>query len=118
MMNQKIHNIKNKDIERLIKREFPNKSISEIEFILRQYASESKRGRNRVYASILKLSNGNIEELIKNVELANKDFRDIISTAEYPNYLEDAFKNDLTKEKEKQLIEEDWKQFKKWIDKK
>lgn len=117
-MNQKIHNINITDIKRLIKREFPNKPISEIETILKQYVSESQTGRNRVYASILKLSNGNIDKLIKGVEQANKDFRDIISIAEFPNYSENAFTNNLSNEKEKQLIEKDWKQFKAWLDKK
>lgn len=116
-MNQKTPNISDTDIKRLIRREFPNKLISKIEAILKQYVSGNQKGRNRVYASILKLSNGNIDDLAKNVEQANNDFRDIISRVEYPNYSKYVFEKNLTDEQEKQLIQKDWEQFKSWFDK-
>ena len=85
-MEQKIPKISDNDIKRIIKRDFPQSELTEIENILQIYKSKSKEGRNRIYASLLKLSDGNLELLKKLVEKANNDFRDIIAMSEYPNY--------------------------------
>jgi hypothetical protein len=53
----------------------------------------------------------------KYVENANKDYRDIIALSEYPNYSEYAFDDNLTEEKEKQLITDDWIQYITWLNK-
>ncbi|HEV8284838.1 MAG TPA: hypothetical protein VGQ09_11050 [Chitinophagaceae bacterium] len=116
-MEQKIPNISDHDIKRIIKRDFPQFEFSEIESILKMYKSESEKGRNRIYASILKLSNCNIDLMKKYVENANKDYRDIIALSEYPNYSEYAFDDNLTEEKEKQLITDDWIQYITWLNK-
>ena len=116
-MEQKIPSITDSDIKRIVRREFPQFDFTEIEDILKMYKSESDRGKNRVYASILKLSNGNIELVKKYVEKANKDYRDVIALAEYPSYSEHAFDDNLPTEKKKQLINDDWKQYEAWINK-
>jgi hypothetical protein len=116
-MEQKIPDISDSDIERLIKRDFPRLEFSEIESILKMYGSTSKKGRNRIYAGILKLSDGNIELIKKYVEKAIDDFRDIIALSEYPNYSEHAFDENLPEEKEEQLINGDWMQYEAWLKK-
>jgi hypothetical protein len=116
-MEQKTPEISNSDIKRIIKRDFSQSEFVETENILQLYKSESESGRNRVFASILKLSNGDLELLKKFVEKAKYDFRDIISLSEYPSYTEHAFGNDLSEQKKKQLIEDDWSQYKYWFDK-
>ena len=114
-MEQKIPNISDRDVKRIVERDFPQLEFTEIESILGAYKSESIKGKNRVYASILKLSTGNIELIKKYVEKANNDYRDVIALAEYPNYSEYAFDNDLTAEKKKQLISDDWTQYEEWL---
>lgn len=116
-MEQKIPSISNDDINRIIKRDFPQLKPSEIEDVLKGYNSESERGKNRVYASILKLSNGNIKLIREYVEKANIDYRDVIALSEYPNYSEYAFEDELPVQKKKQLIDDDWKQYEAWLDK-
>jgi len=116
-MEQKIPKISDSDIKRIIKRDFPQSEFAEVESILQMYKSESKGGRNRVFASILKLSDGNIELIKKFVEKANYDFRDVISLSEYPNYTEHAFDDDLPEQKKKQLISDDWNQYSYWLSK-
>lgn len=114
-MEQKIPSVTNNDIRRIIQREFPQMGSDEIESILSTYKSATDEGSNRVYAAILKLSNGDIELLKTYVQKANHDYRDIIALAEYPNYSACAFEDDLPEEKEEQLINDDWLQYEAWF---
>ncbi|MDA9317121.1 hypothetical protein N9Q58_04315 [Polaribacter sp.] len=114
-MEQKIPNIKDAVIKRIVEREFSSVKFTKIEGILKRYQSRNSKGMNRIYAAILKLSNGNIELIKKYVEQANSDYRDIIALAEYPNYSKYDFDENLSKEKEKQLIDSDWKQYEIWL---
>ena len=116
-MEQRIPDISDGDVKRISKRDFPQLELPAIESILKEYKSESKKGRNRIYAAVLKLSNGNIELMKKYIEKANKDFRDVIALSEYPNYSKYAFDNSLNEEKKKQLINEDWIQYETWLNK-
>ena len=116
-MEQKIPTVGYGDIERIAKRDFPQLAFAEIESLLKQYKSESESGRNRVYASVLKLSNGKIEQLRKYIEKANSDYRDVIALSEYPNYSEYAFDDDLSEKKKQQLIADDWAQYETWFNK-
>jgi hypothetical protein len=116
-MEQRIPNVTDSDIKRIIKRDFPQFEITEIENILKMYRAESEKGRNRVYASILKLSNGNIDLMEEYIEKANRDYRDVIALSEYPNYSEYAFDDNLSEKKEKQLINDDWVQYEDWLKK-
>lgn len=116
-MEQMIPNINDADIKRIVRRDFPQLEFIDVENILASYKPESEKGRNRVYASILKLSEGNIDLLKKYVEKANNDYRDIIAVSEYPNYSEHAFENNLPDRKRKQLINDDWMQYQAWLNK-
>ena len=116
-MEQKVPNISDADIRRITKREFPQLEFTEVEDVLKMYEYESGKRKNRVYASILKLSGGDIELLKKWVEKANVDFRDIISLSEYPNYTQYAFEDNLSVEKKRQLIIADWTQYEVWLKK-
>lgn len=116
-MEQIVPNITELDIKRIIKRDFPKMEFEDINDILKKYNSENSKSSNRVYASILKLSNSNITLLKKYVDEANYDYRDIISMAEYPNYSEHAFEDDLAMELEKRLINDDWIQYESWLNK-
>ncbi|MBY0481795.1 MAG: hypothetical protein K2Q21_10590 [Chitinophagaceae bacterium] len=116
-MEQKIPKISESDIKRIIKRDFPKLEFVEILNILQMYNSNSEEGRNRIFASILKLSNGDFELIKMFVEKANFDFRDVIALSEYPNYSKYAFEEDLPQQKKNQLINEDWNQFEKWLKK-
>ena len=114
-MKQKIPNIKDCDIGRIIKRDFPNSNANDIRLLLHLYNSESKKGGNRVWASILKLSNGDIDMLKQYIEKANNDFRDVIMLSEYPNYSKHMFGDSLSKKDKNQLIVQDWEQYELWL---
>ena len=116
-MAQKIPNISDSDITRIIKRDFPHSDFDKIEATLSMYKSESQKGRNRIYAAILKLSNGNFELIKKYVEKAIADYRDIIALSEYPHYSKHSFDDNLSENEKEKLIEEDWKQYENWLHK-
>ncbi len=114
-MEDRIPRITNDDIKRIIERDFPENERDRVIKTLNRYKSESEKGRNRVYAAILKISDrvantlnrfkserekrpnrvhaailkisdGSVEKVEKNVEVAIIDYRDVLSWAEYPNY--------------------------------
>jgi hypothetical protein len=115
-MEQFIPNIKDADIQRIVERESPQSKFVDIETILKVYVSETEQGKNRVYASVLKLSEGNIDLLKKYTDKANTDYRDVISSAEYPNYSDSGFE-DLSENEEEQIIKDDWAQYQHWLNK-
>ena len=100
-----------------MKRDFPDSTFAEIEGMLKKYSTKSEVGRERVYASILKLANSNLELINNLVEKANYDFRDILALAEYPNYTKHAFEDSLPEKTRQQLITDDWNQYKTWFKK-
>lgn len=116
-MNQNIPFVSGNDIDRIVKRDFPENQFEVVMEILKNYTSETENGRFRVYASILKLSGGNMELVEKYVHESNKDFRTVISLSEYPSYSAHLFEMDLYEEREEELMKNDWIQYKTWLEK-
>ncbi|MBS1773468.1 MAG: hypothetical protein JST82_11470 [Bacteroidetes bacterium] len=118
-MEQKVAVVNDNDIDRIIKRDFPKFIPSEIINILSLYISESNKGKNRVYASIIKLSNGDIELLKKYVDVAKNDDRDVLAQAEYPQYSEYlwAFFDSPKGQKKEDILSADWTQYQDWFNK-
>ena len=60
----------------------------------------SDAGRARVQLAVLKLADGRIEELGKWIEVAERDFRDTLAPAEYPEEFQAtwALRRDLSEE--------------------
>jgi hypothetical protein len=94
---------------------FPeNESQSVILNELKKYGVEKHEIEiDRVYLSIIKCANGNIDKIGEFVKIAKHDYRDIIARAEYPNQFENGFTDD--KELSKILEKKDKKQFQEWI---
>ena len=78
--------------------------------------SDSESGRRRIAVSILKLAEGNINELDQLVKQANIDFRDILAWAEYPRVMKAGF-GELTAEEEKFANKADWDEYQNWLNK-
>ena len=118
-MKEYIPHISNKDINRLILREFDSKLKDQVYKILNKYISDSESGRNRVWAAIIKLSVSSISELEKNTEKAIIDFRDVIAYAEYPGLSDESLNYFELKDGKikKEIIKSDKKQYLKWLDK-
>jgi hypothetical protein len=115
-MEDRIPCITNADIKRIIERDFPKNERDRVIKTLNRYKSESEKGANRVHAAILKISDGSVEKVEKNVEVAIIDYRDVLSWAEYPSYSKNLFE-EFSYEKEKQQNDDDWQQYNEWLNK-
>jgi len=75
----------NRDILRQkVAEQFPDEDQAQILALLNQYESESAAGRLRVQLAVLKLSEGNLSQLRKYLEVARTDYRDVLFWAETP----------------------------------
>jgi len=123
-MKYKTPKISNEDISRIIESDFTKNN--DVLNILNKFTQDIENDSNRVYAAILKISDGSVEKVEKYVEVANVDYRDVLTLAEYPNYnkfyhdrVSDEKKRQLldSDEKKSQLLDEDWKQYHEWLNK-
>lgn len=82
------------------------------EDVLSQY---SKWEELRVRLAVLKLAEGNLDKLERNIALAQQDYRDVLAAAEYPNTFGawNIKKNDP--DKYKALQQQDQEQYDAWI---
>lgn len=101
------------ELQRLIAREFPNQ-IDEVTFKLYKVKGDTSDGRNRILAAILKLANKDFSSLEEYIEMANTDYRDVLSQAEYPRCSKLGFV-DFDKKKMKCIYLDDWREYSKWF---
>ena len=115
---QPVPSISNKELSYLIVREFPN-DTGKVKSKLSKIRSDSKSGKNRISASVLKLANQNLDMIDILIKRANEDFRDIVSEAEYPRAHMAGFE---LFDKEDKVIKEvflqDWEEYSTWTKKK
>jgi hypothetical protein len=72
------------DVKRIVRREFPAQNEDEILKLLDSYGTESyHRERERVQLAVLKLAEGNIDDLLHYLSAAIVDYRDVLIWAEY-----------------------------------
>lgn len=113
--DQPTPNITDKVLDRLIRREFP-KNVQEVKKKLDLIESDSKKGKNRFSAAVLRLSGGDLSKIDTYVEMCNYDFRDVIMQAEYRRISQTAFDDtNINEEKEKYLG--DWTDYLTWLSK-
>jgi len=105
------------DVVRIVHRDFPTSQAAGILDILDQYGTISwQRERDRVQLAVLKLAGGRIDTLKTQTESACCDYRDVLSTAEYPaatkrwSSLERS-----TPEQRSAVYEADWTQYQTWL---
>ena len=105
-------------VRRKIARYWPDADPEEIMGILNEYGTESfERGQQRVHLAILKLSNGDIDELPKLVKMAKRDYRDVLAYAEYPEQMRLGFvgAKKLSADEREAMKQRDKKQYRKWL---
>jgi hypothetical protein len=109
---QPIAKISDTELVILISRDFANNSTL-VTKKLNKIQSDSKSGKNRISASVLKIANRDLNKIDLLIEKANEDFRDIICEAEYPR----VYKYGFDEPNEEQLKEDylnDWKEYLEW----
>ena len=113
-MQDPIPKVSDKDVERIIVRDFGVPSLPLVMEKLSRYKSESKTGVNRIRAAILKLSSGKLSELEIAISTAIADYRDVIAWTETPLYFREVNKN-LSEDEKSDLLESDWINYQKWF---
>jgi hypothetical protein len=118
---EKIPNVKNKDIERIIERDFGKNSKEKILNQLQEYGIEGRRsGQLRVWSAILKLADKDIDKIAGLVEKAKNDYRDVLAPAEYPIFWKMGFlkEGELSSKERNNFRKVNWTQYQEWFNSK
>jgi hypothetical protein len=101
------------DVERIIERDLPVESRDEIRAIVRQL---EVREKPRVVLACLKVAQGDVARLKRDLAEARGYYREVIGEAEFPNYLKKAFRIDkLPEAEQKRIVERDRDQYLAWL---
>ncbi|WP_148264591.1 hypothetical protein [Christiangramia forsetii] len=79
--------------------------------------SDSKQGKNRISAAVLKIANKELEKIDFLIKKANEDFRDIVAEAEYPKSSSYGFGKRNENERKDDYLK-DWEDYSDWKTKK
>ncbi|TVP97442.1 MAG: hypothetical protein EA381_14985 [Planctomycetaceae bacterium] len=105
-------------VQRLVERDFPSGVIDRVHSILATYGTGSHHfERNRVLAAVLKLADGDLLELQRQLGVADADFRDVVGAAEYPAQMKIGFvgMERIGPDRLHELKELDWQEYSAWL---
>ena len=112
-IRQPTPNVTRADVERIAARDFSPEQASTVLKILERYGANE---RIRVQVAVLKLAAGDIDAVHHHIEVALRDYRDVLCSAEYPAYTEKWLTSEsLETHERKRLVEADWKQYQDWL---
>jgi hypothetical protein len=117
MTTQPVPTVTGADVERVVRRDFPEDRTVEVLAMLDEYGTEEwQREPFRVRLAVLKLAAGDIRRLRYEIEGAKHDYRDVLGPAEYPGYTRRMFRIDkLTEDEQQRIIDADWRQYQEWL---
>ncbi len=116
MTTQPTPSVTTNDVRRIIRRDFGDERIAEVQAILSRYGTKDwQRETARVHLAILKLANGDLDRLKQHTETASSDYRDVLSPAEYSRYSDLAWSNSRDPKTEQQAIRDDWDEYQSWL---
>lgn len=101
-----------------VARYWPDEDLRKIMSILDEYgAVSSERCRTRVQLAILKMSEGQRDQLPELVRMAKGDYRDVLAYAEYPEQMRLGFvgMSKLSSDELEAIKRRDRKQYRKWL---
>jgi hypothetical protein len=113
--DQPTPNITDKILDRIIQNDYPN-DFHEVKKKLELIDSDSKKGKNRFAAAVLKLADRDLTKIDSLIEMCNNDFRDVVMQAEYPRTFKDDF-DDKDEVEERKAYLDDWTDYSKWLNK-
>ena len=116
-MNQPIPDVTESDVVRVVQRDFPNKQFDDAISILNEYGTEEwHRSVNRVHIAALKLADGDLQALRREIDAAKRDYRDVLAYAEYPEYMQKVSPScKIAEEERERIIHSDWMQYQNWL---
>ncbi len=116
-VRQRIPDVSEDDVERIVRRDFPTDQFKTAMEMLGEYGNEGwHREGHRVRVAVLKLANGRLDSLRCHLEAAKQDYRDVLVAAEYPKYWRATSRsNKLSKQEHQRVVEADWNQYESWF---
>ena len=116
-MNQPIPAVTENDVIRIVHRDFPLEQFDAVMSILNDYGTEDwQRGVNRVRLAVLKLADGDLQLLRREIDVAKSDYRDVLAYAEYPEYMQKVSPSAAIAGVERErIIRADWTQYQSWL---
>lgn len=125
MLKQPVPDVTSGDVERVMRRDFPEARHETVAAILSEYGRESWQcGEDRVRLAILKLAHGDLDLLRQEMDRAKLDYRAVISGAEYPGYSVQVSCCGLPTDDEhcehaahaRKVMDDDWLQYREWLE--
>ena len=100
-----------------IRRVFPRSDPQEMLALLDRYGVEShEQERDRVHLAILKLSDEeDLTEPTRYVEIAKRDYRDVLAWAEYPGQMRTPTHAVRSPEQQRAIVRADREQYEAWL---
>lgn len=116
-VHQPIPVVTENDVDRVVRRDFSREQFDAVIGVLGKYSrGEFHRERPRVQLAALKLANGELESLRRQIARAEQDYRDALAAAEYPEYMRAGFQvGKLAHTEQQRIVDSDWDQYQKWL---
>ena len=118
IVRQPIPEVTEKDVARIVRRDFPEEEHEAAIGVLREYAQgELLKECSRVQLAALKLAQGNFRCLRQHIDNAQRDYRDVLAAAEYPEYTRVPISqiSHLSRKEKRRIVNSDWEQYSKWL---
>ena len=69
----------------------------------------------RVRLAVLKLADGDLQALRREIDVVRSDYRDVLAYAEYPEYMQKVSPSaELAEVEREKIIRADWTQYQSW----
>ena len=116
-MSQPIPEVTDNDVTRIVRRDFPAEQFEDVMSILNDYGTEGgQHSISRVRLAVLKIADGDLQALGREINVAKRDYRDVLAYAEYPEYMQKVSPSAEPAEVERErIIRADWKQYQFWL---
>lgn len=117
-MSDFVPDIDETTVLRLVERDFNADVAVRARALLASYGTRPHhRERNRVHAAVLKLADGDLRELERQLAVADVDFRDVIGAAEYPSQMKLGFvgMERVGPQRLQELRDADWQDYSAWL---
>ncbi len=112
-MTQRHPEVSDRDVERILLRDYPEVDLGELRALIRNV---DVREKTRVVAACLKNANGSSERLGNELKEGPGYYREILGQAEYPSAMKRWNSMDKLSHAEKQEIyDRDWDQYQEWF---
>ena len=112
-MQQPTPIVTSEDVDRILKRDFPP---DEQELLRSLVEDLDVRETARVVLACLKVAGGDLSRARKALVDAAIDWRDVVVSAEYPNYARMMTRvDDLSPKDRQRVYEKDWQQYSTWL---